>query len=163
MPQALEAYRQVLTVNPKNLEARLRLGILLEKTNQLAEAKQAYQQIIAQQPQYVEALLRLGILAERQKQPQEALTAYRAIVAQQPDNVEAQYRLAVLNDTQGDIKQAISAYARVLTLQHTLKRRSTWAFCRRSKARMLPQRVPTKRPWRPSPTSLSAVSSGAPL
>ena len=44
VPQALAAYRQVLTVNPKNLEARLRLGILLEKTNQLAEARQAYQE-----------------------------------------------------------------------------------------------------------------------
>ena len=34
VPQALEAYRQVLTVNPQNLDARLRLGILLEQTDQ---------------------------------------------------------------------------------------------------------------------------------
>lgn len=76
-PQAIQALRQGLGLNPKSAIAQNQLGILLRESGELRAAEQAYQAALAVSPDYANAHLNLGVLYDvHLKQPALALRHY---------------------------------------------------------------------------------------
>jgi tetratricopeptide (TPR) repeat protein len=76
-PQAIQALRQGLGLNPKSAPAQNQLGILLRESGELRAAEQAYQAALAAVPDYANAHLNLGVLYDvHLKQPALALRHY---------------------------------------------------------------------------------------
>src|SRR5207245_11261214 len=60
--EAIEAYRQAATLEPKDPEPHLAAGALLEKQNHFADAEQAYKQVTTVDPSSGDALAALANL-----------------------------------------------------------------------------------------------------
>jgi Tfp pilus assembly protein PilF len=84
--EALEAYRQAATLQPKDPEPHIAAGLLLERQNDLAEAEKEYQQAVARDPQSAEALTALANIYMRAKRFPEAESALRKLVVERPDD-----------------------------------------------------------------------------
>jgi Tfp pilus assembly protein PilF len=84
--EALEAYRQAATLQPKDPEPHIAAGLLLERQNDLAEAEKEYQQAVARDPQSAEGLTALANIYMRAKRFPEAESALRKLVVERPDD-----------------------------------------------------------------------------
>jgi tetratricopeptide (TPR) repeat protein len=91
--EALEAYRQAATLQPKDPEPHIAAGLLLERQNDLAEAEKEYQQVVALDPQSAEALTALANIYMRAKRFPEAESALRKLVVERPDDAGVHLQL----------------------------------------------------------------------
>lgn len=90
---ALEAFRNAAKINPKDAEAHLSAGLLLEKQNQLAEAATEYQRAAELDPKSSEALAGLVNAYTKLEQLPQAETALRKYIALDPNNATAHIQL----------------------------------------------------------------------
>lgn len=79
--------RQVLSVNPDNLEANFRLGVFSEQSGQLEKAVQRYEKVLAVQPDDQDARFRLARVQFQLGQIAQAQANLKAVIAQ-TDNPE---------------------------------------------------------------------------
>jgi len=91
--EAIEAYRQAATLQPKDPEPYLSAGLLLEKQNKFADAEQQYKQALALQPSSSDALVGLANIYLRGKRFPEAEEYLRKVVAQRPKDAIAHVQL----------------------------------------------------------------------
>src|SRR5206468_6693584 len=75
--KALTAYETVLQVDPANIEAFGKLGVLYHSEGRLEEAKQKFEELTRRHDKPVAALTFLGLIAELQKNPSEARIKYQ--------------------------------------------------------------------------------------
>jgi tetratricopeptide (TPR) repeat protein len=90
--EALAAYRQAVVLQPKDVEAHLAAGRLLEDANKFAEAEQEYKQALALDPAS-DALTGLANIYMRGRRFVEAEEYLRKLVAAHPDNAAAHVQL----------------------------------------------------------------------
>ena len=77
MPEAAEAYREAVKLDPEYAQAHVMLGVTLASLGQVDEAVQAYRQALAIQPGNATAHFNLAAILEDQGQTEEALGHYQ--------------------------------------------------------------------------------------
>src|SRR3984885_14178315 len=92
--EAIEAYKRVASLDPKDPEPHLSAGLLLEKENRFADAEQEYKQALALDPNSSDALTGLVNIYMRGQRFGEADPILRKLIAMHPDDVPARIQLA---------------------------------------------------------------------
>ncbi len=90
---AIEAYKQVAALEPKEPEPHLSAGQLLEKENHFADAEQEYKQALAIDLNSSDALTGLANLYLREQRPADAEQFLDKIIALHPEDLSARLQL----------------------------------------------------------------------
>src|SRR5246127_2676202 len=91
--EAVTAYRQAATLQPKDPEPHLSAGLLLEKQNQFSDAESEYKQALALDPASSDAITGLANIYMRGRRFPEAAAELRKLVAAHPELVAARVQL----------------------------------------------------------------------
>lgn len=114
--QQLRTYRDILTRDPKNLQAAIRLGNLLYDAGRYAEAIGPYQQAFSLDPKNVSVSTDLGTALWYSGRPDEALAQYDKSLAIDPGHAQTLFNIGVVKrDGKQDVKGAIAAWERLLS------------------------------------------------
>jgi len=99
---AVPAYREVVEHAPDNTEARLRLGVALYASGQLAAAREELERVLRQRPDYPQASYHLGAVLLAQGRPDEARARLEKELARDPRCVRCLAKLAHAAYLKGD-------------------------------------------------------------
>lgn len=94
--EAITAFQQAATLDPKNPEPHLDAGALLEKQQKAGEAEKEYQKALSIAPDSSDALVALSNLYMRGKRFDDAQAALRKLVALHPNDAGAHFQLGRL-------------------------------------------------------------------
>lgn len=110
--QALAAYKQVATLNPKDPTARFNFALALSKTGRIDEAIQQGREVLKISINHQPTLLLLGDLFSRKNNWKEAKDVLSRYVLANPNEFSAWFTLAVAYDYSGEFDNALDAYAK---------------------------------------------------
>lgn len=110
--QALGAYKQVATLNPKDATARFNFALALSKTGRIDEAIQQGREVLKISINHQPTLLLLGDLYSRKTNWREAKDVLSRYVLVNPNEFSAWFTLAVAYDYSGEFDSALDAYAK---------------------------------------------------
>lgn len=110
--QALAAYKQVATLNPKDPTARFNFALALSKTGRIDEAIQQGREVLKISVNHQPTLLLLGDLFSRKSNWREAKDVLSRYVLANPNEFSAWFTLAVAYDYSGEFDNALDAYAK---------------------------------------------------
>src|SRR5262249_45407773 len=105
-------FLEALSLNPKYIEARIRLGEIAYKQNQDEEALKYLEGAYAMAPDHAEASYDLAKLYVRRKMLEEASRVLDQLVRRYPEEPRYHYLLAQVYHKQGNTQQAQSEGAR---------------------------------------------------
>jgi len=112
--EAISAYKQAAALQPKDPEAYLSAGLLLEKENRFADAEQEYKEALAIDPTSTDALTGMANIYMRGQRFGEADPLLRKLIAVHPDDVAARIQLAHIlivlekyDDAIADLQEAL--------------------------------------------------------
>jgi tetratricopeptide (TPR) repeat protein len=107
----VQALKDILQKDPKNLGAWVELGNLYFDSGQPREAIEAYSKYLAVKPDNADVRTDLGIMYRRVGDPDRALKEFREAAQADPKHANSRYNIGVvlLHDKQ-DIKGAIKAW-----------------------------------------------------
>jgi Flp pilus assembly protein TadD len=114
---AIRLLRVVTVQSPDFAEARLNLGLLLQRNGQLAEAVAELQKVHNALPQNPQAALALGIALAENEQAAEAIEVLRKAAALEPRNPTAHYNLGLALAKADDTAQAVEAFRKAVELR----------------------------------------------
>jgi tetratricopeptide (TPR) repeat protein len=117
--EATNAYSQIVTFEPSNIQAFSNLGLILQDQNKLDESIAYYQQALAVEPNHPDTLNNIGVILQRQGKPGTAIFYHRRALAAKPDFVEAHISLGTALQEQGKLAEATACYDRALELNPT--------------------------------------------
>lgn len=123
--EAIAAYRQAATLQPKDPEPHLAAGLLLEKQNKFADAEQEYKDAQALAPSSLDAATGLANLYMRGRRFPEAEAELRKVVAAHPEQADAHIQLGRVLEAEGKHEDAIAelqAGAKLAPQDTTLQR-----------------------------------------
>lgn len=109
---ALEAYRQALAADPKNVDAHINRGWLLHEAGRLEEAERAYREGMEACGSDALLLYNLGVLLVDMGRKAEAAEAYEAALRERPAFADCHYNLALLCEELDRPREAIRHMAR---------------------------------------------------
>jgi tetratricopeptide (TPR) repeat protein len=115
--EALAAYRQAATLQPKDPEPRLSAGLLLEKQNRFADAESEYRQALAIDPGSTDAITGLANIYMRGRHFPEAAAELRKLTASHPDSVALHIQLGRVLAADGRSDEAIAELETAAKLQ----------------------------------------------
>ncbi|NHI89134.1 MAG: tetratricopeptide repeat protein [Candidatus Thorarchaeota archaeon] len=111
------AYRKVLSIDPKNGRAQLRIGILLMKREELGKAENALRLATKYIPDNDDAWLQLGICLEKEKKFDESTYFLKTATTKNPRNVEAWVKLGKSDFSRSLYEEAARSFLRALRIQ----------------------------------------------
>lgn len=117
LPEAEAAYRQALTLDPRNSDAYNLLGLIAQAQGRSDEALFCFDQAIHALRRHASAYFNKAKLLADLGRNAEAVKAYRKAIDLQPDYADARLNLGALLRNQGNLKEAISVL-RAMTSQH---------------------------------------------
>jgi tetratricopeptide (TPR) repeat protein len=118
MEKALEAYRQVLNVDPGQAELASRVATLLTRQDEFPEAIDILKDAIKANPKADEAYLQLAFIYSRYlKKTDQAVDYVNRALALDPTNIDAYQRLYEVHIAAGDEKKARQALERAGKVQ----------------------------------------------
>lgn len=106
-PDAREAYRRAITLDPAHADALVNLGRLLHEAGDARGAEENYRRALATRPGDSVAAFNLGVALEDLGRGDDALKAYESAVLFDPDNADAHYNAASLYERQGQVQAAL--------------------------------------------------------
>lgn len=109
-PDNLEAYQNLLQVQPDRSETWLQLAQAFVRQEQIEEAIAAYRGAVALNPSLCQAYHELGSLLAREEKWEEAIVAYQRVIELSPDLAEAYYLLGEAQAQFGEMEKAIASY-----------------------------------------------------
>lgn len=115
--QAEPIYRQVLALDPRNVDALHLSGVLHHQTGQHAEAANLIGQALALQPDYAEAHTNLGEAWRAMGRHDDAVACYSQALALKPSYAQAHYNLGLSLHAQGKLDAAVASFQQALTLK----------------------------------------------
>jgi tetratricopeptide (TPR) repeat protein len=125
--EAESLYREIVAVEPTNIDAWHLLGILSQQTGKREEAKACLNRALSIKPDLAEAHYNLGLVLHSDGKPDEAINCFERAVALQPDFADAKKNLALaLNDRgiacrqRGDSQGEIQNYRRAIELDRNI-------------------------------------------
>jgi predicted TPR repeat methyltransferase len=98
------------------LEEAVSIAILLQKSEQLAEAEAVYRRILDIVPNHPDALHYAGVLAHQQERSDEAIALIEKSLRLVPDRADWHSNLGIVFQAQGKLDEAIVAYQRAIAL-----------------------------------------------
>ncbi len=113
--QALDEFRQAVTLSPKFVEARMNVGNIVLGFRKYDEAAEQFGAVLKMKPKNYDAVLGLGVAQRGQKQLEEAEKSYNKAIQLDSGRAEAHFNLGVLykdfraNSTE-NLKAAQEAY-----------------------------------------------------
>jgi tetratricopeptide (TPR) repeat protein len=133
--QAIEAYRQVLELNPGAAGALVNLGTIHYRQHQFSQAERYYMEAIVADPGYPLAQFNLGNLYDEQGRIKEAFEYYRRALELNPNYADSHFNLALLCERTGDPLTAVHHWKAYLKLD----RSGQWAEIARRQLERLRQ------------------------
>jgi len=107
----VEALKDIVKKDPKNVAAWMELGNLYFDTNRPNEAIDAYTRYLAIKPDNADIRTDLGIMYRNIGQPDKAIEEFRKAAQIDPNHVNSRYNLGiVLLHDKGDIQGAVKAW-----------------------------------------------------
>lgn len=106
--EAVSAFQQAASLDPKNPEPHLDAGALLEKQQRSADAEREYQQALRIVPDSSDALIALSNLYMREKKFGDAQAALTKLVALHPNDAGAHFQLGRMLAIAGKNEEAAS-------------------------------------------------------
>jgi tetratricopeptide (TPR) repeat protein len=106
--EAIAAFQQAATLDPKNPEPHLDTGALLEKQQKAGEAEKEYQQALSIAPNSSDALVALSNLYMREKRFDDAQASLKKLVALHPNDAGAHFQLGRMLAIAGKNEDAAS-------------------------------------------------------
>ena len=110
-------YRRALKLNPRNMKARVHLGIALASTGKMRDAEQEFLRALKQDPAHAEALNNLASVYARTHRPEQAVKMYTTFLSSQPDNASAHLSLGWTYLAMDKLDQAEERFRQALRLQ----------------------------------------------
>ncbi|HUU39397.1 MAG TPA: fused MFS/spermidine synthase [Desulfatiglandales bacterium] len=101
--QAIDLYKDMLTVVPSDEQAHYNLAILLKNHGEFEESIKHFEEVLQIKPDYIEARYNLGEISERQGKVKEAVRHYRLAMQIDPDFIPALDSLARVLATHPDL------------------------------------------------------------
>ena len=98
------------------LDEAVSLAILLQKNEQLGDARKLYRRVLETAPDHPRALHYAGVLAHQQGRNDEALALIERSVALVPDQADWCSNLGIVLQSDGRLDRAIDAYRRAIAL-----------------------------------------------
>jgi tetratricopeptide (TPR) repeat protein len=114
--EAIEAYHQASTLQPKDPEPHLSAGELLEKQERVTDAEQEYKQVLALDPTSADALAGLANIYMRTQRYGEADDVLHKLVAVRPNDAGAHMQLGRILAIAGHNEDAITELQTALKL-----------------------------------------------
>src|SRR6266850_1557869 len=102
LPEAREAYRRALEIDPHHAGAHVNLGRLLHESQDAQAAAHHYRIALEARPDDATAAFNLGVALEDLGQLEEAAQAYLRALASDPSYADAHYNLAGVRERAGD-------------------------------------------------------------
>jgi len=115
--EAGQLYREVLRMNPKNVDALRLLGLLVMGEGQVDEAERLLRRAVSNAPDFVNAIIDLGTALKEQSRIEEAIECFQQATKLEPKNVKAHYQLASTLSPAALTYDAIESYRKVLELR----------------------------------------------
>ena len=106
--EAIAAYLQAATLQPKDPEPHLAAGLVFEKQNQFADAEREYKKALELDPESADAANGLANIYLRGRRFPEAETALRKVVAAHPESAAAHIELGRVLAAEGKNNDAIA-------------------------------------------------------
>jgi tetratricopeptide (TPR) repeat protein len=114
--EAIEAYHQAGTLQPKDPEPHLSAGLLLEKQDHSADAEEEYKQVLTLDPSSADALAGLANIFMRGQRYAEAEDVLRKLLAARPNDAGAHMQLGRILAIAGHNEEAIGELQTALKL-----------------------------------------------
>jgi len=121
LDEAIENYRQAVTLKPDYPEAHNNLGNALREARQPQASMLSCAQAIELRPGYAEAYNNLGNALQDLKELDAAAASYAKAVALKPDYAQAYNNLGNVQRAQGRVDEAISSYRQAVSLMPQLR------------------------------------------
>jgi Flp pilus assembly protein TadD len=116
LPQAEQLYRQILQVDPWQLEVYMHLATLYRQRGQLDEAVTTLQALLRLRPDSFQAQTNLGTLYRERGQLDEAIASYQQALRINPGFAQAHNNLGVALANRGRYDEALASYRAALRL-----------------------------------------------
>jgi predicted O-linked N-acetylglucosamine transferase (SPINDLY family) len=117
LDQAEQLYRQILDVDPSNVDALNLLGVIAGQTDRVDRAIECLHAALRLKPDFAEAQCNLGIVFVIQRRLLEAITCFRQAVHAKPDYAVAYNNLGNALREQGQLDEAVETLRLALRLQ----------------------------------------------
>lgn len=114
--QAIDAYRQGLSINPEYAGVWYNLGFVYWKSGQTGQAIDAYLQALRIDPEYADAWNNLGVVYGQSGQTSQAIEAFRQALRIDPEKGKAWFGLGEVYRKSGQTSQAIEAFRQGLRI-----------------------------------------------
>lgn len=114
--EAIPVLLRAIEENPRDVRARLNLGLAYEMIESPGDAEAAYRDALRIDPSFVEALNNLGAILRDSGQLEEAIALLRRAIEQRPGFASAYLNLALALEDIGDDDGALEAYRSVIRL-----------------------------------------------
>jgi predicted TPR repeat methyltransferase len=98
------------------LEEAVSLAVLLQKNEQLVEARELYRRVLEMAPDHPHALHYAGVLAHQQGRSDEAVALIERSLALAPDQPDWYSNLGIVFQSDGKLDKAIAAYRRAIAI-----------------------------------------------
>jgi len=106
--EALKAYQEASTLQPKDPEPHLAAGLLLEKQNKFSDAEQEYKQALTLDPASIDAVTGLANIYMRGRKFPEAAAELRKVVAAHPELAAPHMQLGRVLAAEGKNEEALA-------------------------------------------------------
>jgi tetratricopeptide (TPR) repeat protein len=111
-PEARDAYRRALELDPHHADAHVNLGRLLVESDRAEEAETHFRTVVTDHPAHATAWFNLGIALEDRRRPNEAVKAYERAIAADRRLADAYFNLARLYEATGKRAAALRNLSR---------------------------------------------------
>src|SRR6266705_364824 len=116
LSEAEAAYREILAVDPENIDALHFSGVIAYQRGEHEQAAERISRALARNASNAPAHNNLGNVLVRQGKLEEAIACYRKALALQPDYVDAHINLGAAFRARGELDEAVACYQRALSL-----------------------------------------------
>jgi tetratricopeptide (TPR) repeat protein len=115
--EAIEAFRQAVSIDPQFAAAYYNLGVLLRMQGQLDEAVGSYQKALVLTPDFAEAHYHLGNALQELEKFEDAVVSYHKALVLKPEFAEAHCSLGIAHQERGRLDDAAASYKRAIAIK----------------------------------------------
>jgi tetratricopeptide (TPR) repeat protein len=108
-------YRILLEFEPDNLEIRIKLGMILYRSDKFEAAENEFNYVLKKDPENIDALTALARVNIRLLNYKQAVALFRKAIAINPDDMHIYYYLGQTMEMQGNLSGAEDVYEKGLS------------------------------------------------